>query len=65
MEPTMNDLMNEIKQLKTEVSVIIENIHDEDSQLTEEEEKLLEKSYENEKEDKLMSSNNLKKELGI
>jgi len=41
MEPTMNDLMNEIKQLKTEVSVIIENIHDEDSQLTEEEEKII------------------------
>jgi len=62
---TNKEILEKLDKLQIDVNIIKENIHEEDSQLTEEEEKLLEESYENETSGKLISSSNLKEELGI
>ena len=59
------EILEKLNQLQIDVAIIKEKLGDEDTELTEEEEKLLEKSYENEKNNDLISSDNLKKELGI
>ncbi len=43
-----------LNKIQIDVNLIKENMHDEDSQLTEEEEKLLKESYENETSGKLI-----------
>ena len=40
MEPTMNDLMNEIKKIRVDVNIIKKNTIDSDSILTSKEEKI-------------------------
>ena len=63
MEPTTRDLMNELKQIRVDINIIKDNVNEVDSQLSEEEERLLEESYENEERGELLSSEDLKKEL--
>ena len=59
MSPEMKHVMREEKSTKKEPVV------DPDTILTAEEEKLLEESYKEQKEGKLLSSAELRKELGI
>ena len=46
------------------IKIIMENMPDKDMFLTAEEERLLEESYHNEKDKKLISSHDLRKQLG-
>jgi len=46
MEPTIKDIMNEIKQLRIDVNIIKKNIADSDSILTDEEEANLNQAME-------------------
>ena len=59
------EILSELKAIKAELDLIRENMPDKDMFLTTEEKLLLEESYKNEKEGKLISSNNLKKQLGL
>jgi len=54
-------LLQEMRGIK----IIMENMPDKDMFLTAEEERLLEESYHNEKDKKLISSHDLRKQLGI
>ena len=58
-------LLQEIREIKRDIKVIMENMPDKDMFLTAEVERLLEKSYHNEKDKKLISSHDLRKQLGI
>ena len=53
-------LLQEMRGIK----IIMENMPDKDMFLTAEEERLLEESYHNEKDKKLISSHDLRKQLG-
>lgn len=55
----------ELKAIRSELVYIKEHIQDKDIFLTNEERKLLDQSYKNEKEGKLVSSKNLRKQLKI
>lgn len=57
--------MQELKDIKKDIKVIMMNMPDKEMFLTAEEEKLLEESYLNEKNNELMSDTDLRKELGI
>ncbi len=64
-QQTINQqILNELKQLRVDINIIKEDLNG-DSQLTEEEEQLLDESYENEKNGALISSEDLKEELEI
>jgi hypothetical protein len=69
METESKDIGKEIliklAKLQSDVDYLREHVKDEDTFLNEEEENLLEESYENEKEGKLLSSEKARKELGI
>jgi hypothetical protein len=67
MEPNSinNEILNELKQLRMDVNILKQNTLDSDTILTDEEEEILEESYENEKNGELISSEDLKKELEI
>ena len=64
-ELTNQKILDELKQIRIDIDIIKDNLNDEDSQLTEEEERLLEGSYEAERNNELISSDDLKKEFGI
>ena len=58
-------ILEELKQIKIDINIVKNKLDNEDSILTEEEEELLEKSYESENNNELISSKDLKKELEI
>ena len=60
-----NQLLQELKEIRRDIKVIIENMPDKDMFLTSEEEILVEESYTNEKNKQLISSQSLRKQLGI
>ncbi len=57
--------MEELKLIKSELHTIRETMPDKDMFLTADESQLLQESHKNEKEGKLLSSTELRKELGI
>ena len=65
MTTDTKEIVDELKAIKAELDYIKENMPDKEMFLTLEEKKLLEESYRNEKKGKLISSKNLKKQLGI
>ena len=58
-------ILNELRQIRIEIRFIKEMMPDKEMFLTADEEELLEKSYINEEKGKLLSSKDLRKELGI
>ena len=58
-------VLEELKEIRKELKVIKETIPDKDMFLTAEEEKLLEESYIDEKNEDLISDEDLRKEIGI
>lgn len=58
-------ILGELKAIRTELDLIKENMPDKQMFLSTEEKFLLEESYKNEKEGKLVSSKNLRKQLGL
>lgn len=58
-------ILKELKEIKMDLKVLKENMPDRDMFLTAEEEILLEESFVNEKDGKLTSSEDLRKELGL
>ena len=54
-------LLQELKEIKKDIKIIIENMPDKDMFLTSEEEILLEESYNNERNKRLVSGRNLRK----
>ncbi len=69
METESKDASKEIlirlARLQSDIDYLKKHIKDEDIFLSEEEEILLQESYENEKDGKLLSSKEARKELGI
>jgi hypothetical protein len=59
------EILIKLAKLQADVDYLRRHIKDEDIFLSEEEEKLLEESYENEKNGKLISSKKLREELKI
>ena len=62
---TETKILDELKIIKSELEFIKENMPDKEMFLTTEEKRLLEESYKNEKEGKLVSSSNLRKQLEL
>jgi len=58
-------IMEMLSGIKSELDYIKENMADKELFLTTEEKKLLEESYKNEKQGKLVSGKELRKQLGI
>ncbi len=58
-------ILKKLEKIEKEVGEIKENMPNKDMFLTSEEELLLEESYENEKKGNLVSSEDLRKEIGI
>ena len=54
-------LLQEIREIKRDIKIIMENMPDKDMFLTSEEEKLLEESYNNERSKNLVSGKDLRK----
>ena len=65
MSNETKQILDELRQIRVEIEFIKESMPDKEMFLTIEEEKLLEKSYVNEKKGKLISSKGLRKELGV
>lgn len=65
METANAAILKELKTIRKELQEIKETIPDKEMFLTTEETKLLMDSYEHEKEGKLVSSKDLKRELGL
>jgi len=65
MMKTEQLILEKLEKIEKEVGEIRENMPDKDMFLTSEEELLLEESYENEKKGELVTSDNLRKEIGI
>lgn len=65
MDVSMNTILNELKNIKTELDYIKQHMPDKDSFMSAEETKLLNESYENEANNELTSSDDLRKELGL
>ena len=59
------EILRELKEIRIEIHAIKENMPDRDMFLSAEEERLLEESYENEKKGELVSSVELRKNLGV
>ncbi len=57
--------MQELKSIRTELHTIKENMPDKEMFLSAEESRLLYESYQNEKNGKIISSKELRKELGL
>lgn len=62
---TETKILDELKAIRTELDFIRDNMPDKDMFLTTEEKLFLAESYKNEKEGKLVSSNDLRKQLGL
>lgn len=58
-------ILDELKAIRTELDLIRENMPDKEMFLTTEEKLLLEESHKNEKEGKLVSSKDLRRQLGL
>lgn len=58
-------ILSELKLIRQEVEFIKENMPDKDMFLTLDERTLLQESFKNEKEGKLLSSQQLRKQLGL
>ena len=54
-------LLQEVREIKRDIKIIMENMPDKDMFLTSEEEVLLEESYNNERNKKLVSGKSLRK----
>ena len=65
MEVAIQPIMHELKLVRKELHEIKQAMPDKEMFLTAEESKLLEESYRNEREGKLISSRDIRKELGI
>ena len=65
MEVNIQPIMNELKLVRKELHQIKQSMPDKEMFLTAEESVLLEESYGDEKEGKLISGKDLRKELGI
>ncbi len=65
MEASLAPVMEELKLIRKELHEIKETMPDRDMFLTAEEKALLEQSYKNEKEGKLVSGAILRKQLGL
>lgn len=65
MTTEAKEIIEELKAIKSELDYIKKNMPTKDIFLTVEEKKLLEESYKNEKEGKLLSSKQLRKVLNI
>ncbi len=65
MATETKQILEEIKSIKLELNFIKENMPERSMFLNTKEIKLLEESYKNEKNGKLVSSKDLKKQLGI
>ncbi len=65
MEIQTKDIMDELRQIRIDIEIIKDNMPDKEMFLTADEEVLFERSFENEKNDELISSEELKKELEI
>ena len=64
-EMATKQIMDELKAIKIELSDIKRNMPDKEFFLDTEEKKLLEESWQNEKEEKLISSTEIRKELNL
>ena len=62
---TDTKILDELKAIKEELDYIKENMAEKDMFLSTEEKQLLKESYKNEEESKLISSKDLKKQLGL
>ena len=65
MSTEIKEIMDKLNEIQSELEYIKEHMVDADTILTEEDKVLLEESYENEKAGKLISSEDLRKKLGI
>jgi hypothetical protein len=65
MDTSMDTILNELKSIKTELNYIKEHMPDKDNFMSAEETKLLNESYDNEANNELTSSDDLRKELGL
>ena len=65
MATEIKEILEELKAIKVELDYIRENMPEKDMFLTSEEKNLLQESYNNEKEGKLISNKELKRQLGI
>ncbi len=65
MQNEIREVLKELKDIKEDIRMIKENMPDKEMFLTIEEEKLLEQSYTNEQKGGLISSKDMRKELGI
>ncbi|MEK6800839.1 MAG: hypothetical protein AABY05_02810 [Nanoarchaeota archaeon] len=61
----IKEVLIKLAKIQNDVEYLKKHVKNEDIFLSEEEEKLLQDSYKNEKEGKLISHSQLKKELGI
>ncbi len=65
MAAETQQILNELKAIKAELDFIKENMPDKDMFLTAEEKQLLKESHAHEREGKLVSSKDLRKQLGL
>jgi len=65
MPTEAKEILDEIRTIKDELAYIKEHMPDKEMFLTAEEKRLLEESYQSEKEGKTISSAELRKKLGI
>jgi hypothetical protein len=61
----MEEILGKLNKIELDIEYLKKHVKDEDIFLSKEEEKLLEESYENEKNGKLKSHEDLEKELGL
>lgn len=61
----IHEILSKLAMLQADINYIKKHVKDEDIFLTEEEEQLLQESYENEKAGRLLSSEEARKELEI
>lgn len=65
MTDGIEQVLNELKAIRVDINIIKQNMSDKDRFLTNEEEALLGESFENEKKGELVSSQTLRRHLGI
>ncbi len=65
METKNDQLLNELKRIRIDIEFIKEAMPDKEMFLTAKEERLLEESYVNEEKGELISSEDLRKKIGV